>query len=258
MPPALAASSWVGLAGTVFVAFFAVSAVSSALGFLAERSFPARRILAVPIWTGQYRLELLGNAVFLVVATAAVTGALHTGALRFGPPGALRDGLTFVGMLLGFQVFYWFLHRAMHTRRLVPIHRWHHRSQTTTPLTGQSMHPAEAALWMLGYVGLPVALSQLVPLGFWGWAGYLAFNVSGNVFAHANVEMTVEAGATRRASLFANAFIFHALHHARWTGHYGFQAAGMDRLMGTEWDDWPALYARVVRGEALKSYKERG
>jgi hypothetical protein len=35
-------------------------------------------------------------------------------------------------------------------------------------------------------------------------------------------------------------------------------AAGMDRLMKTEWADWPALYARVDRGEALTSLKQRG
>lgn len=258
MPHALQALPPALLAAVVLGAFTVMTTLGALSGFAAERLVPGRRIFAVPLFEGQYRFELLGNAVFLAIATAAVTLALHTGAIRFAAAGLARDGLTFVAMLWGFQVFYWFLHRAMHTRRLVAIHRWHHRSHTTTPLTGQSMSAPEAALWMLGYVGLPIVLSWVAPLGFWGWAGYLAFNVYGNVMGHANVEVTVEAGATRPASLFANAFVFHALHHARWTGHYGFQGAGMDRLMGTEWDDWPALYKRIISGSPMDSYKTRG
>jgi hypothetical protein len=32
----------------------------------------------------------------------------------------------------------------------------------------------------------------------------------------------------------------------------------MDRLLGTEWSDWPALHARVVSGQPLESFSERG
>jgi sterol desaturase/sphingolipid hydroxylase (fatty acid hydroxylase superfamily) len=146
----------------------------------------------------------------------------------------------------------------MHTRALVRFHRWHHRSQVTTPLTGQSMSAVEVCGWLLGYVGLPWLYSQLVPISFWGWVAYLAFNVLGNVAGHANVEPTARAAATRTAALFVNPFVYHCLHHARWKGHYGFQAAFMDRLFGTEWRDWPALYARIVAGKPLTSLKERG
>lgn len=258
MPDALTLGTWGDTAGIVLAALLTVTAIASALGFAAERLLPRRRIFDLPLFDGQYRFELLGNVVFLAITTLSVTAALRLGALRFAGPSLPRDGATFMGMLVGFQVFYWFLHRAMHARPLVRFHRWHHRSQVTTPLTGQSMSPVEAALWMIGYVGLPALLSRVVPLGFWGWAGYLAFNVYGNVFGHANVECIIPMAATRSATLFSNVFVFHALHHARWTGHYGFMAAGMDRLMGTEWSDWPALYAKIDRGEALTSLKQRG
>jgi hypothetical protein len=39
---------------------------------------------------------------------------------------------------VGFQAFYWTLHRAM-LQHLLFVHRWHHRSRVTTPLSGQSM-----------------------------------------------------------------------------------------------------------------------
>ena len=255
---ALTEASWLTTVGLVLAAHLAVTTLGSAMGFAAERLFPQRRIFAMPLFEGQYRFELLGNAVFLAITTATLTVTLRAGAIRFVAGSTTRELLTFAGMLVGFQVLYWFLHRAMHLRALVPIHRWHHRSQVTTPLTGQSMSAGDALLWMLGYVGVPALVSQVVPLGFGGWAGYLAFNVFGNVFGHANVECILPISASRAATIFGNVFTFHALHHARWTGHYGFMAAGMDRLMKTEWADWPALYARVDRGEALTSLKQRG
>lgn len=231
---------------------------ASATGFAMERFLPKRRIFDVALFEGQYRFELLGNAVFLAVMTVAFTAALRFDVLRFGPSGALRNGLTFAAMVLGFQVFYWFLHRALHTKALVRFHRWHHRSQVTTPLTGQSVSFVEALGWAVGYVGIPWLYGHFAPIGFWGWVGYIAFNVNGNMVGHANVEPTARIAATRAATWFANAFVYHSLHHARWNGHYSFQAAFMDRVMGTEWGDWPALYARIAAGHPLESLKARG
>ena len=258
MPPELQSLSVWALALTVFAFFATLTLASTATGFAMERLLAQRKIFDVPLFAGQYRLELLGNALFIAIVTATFTVALRADVVRFGPGSLARNGLTFVALVLGFQVYYWGLHRAMHTRALVRFHRWHHRSQVTTPLTGQSMSPIEACGWMLGYVGLPWAYSLLVPIGFWGWAGYMAFNVLGNIVGHANVEPTARAAASRAASIFANAFVYHSLHHARWKGNYAFQAALMDRLMGTEFNDWPALYDRIVAGKPLKSLKERG
>jgi sterol desaturase/sphingolipid hydroxylase (fatty acid hydroxylase superfamily) len=150
------------------------------------------------------------------------------------------------------------LHRAMHTRRLLFIHRWHHRSRVTTPLSGQSMHPIEACFWMLGYAGLPILFSRIAPISWVGWAAYLAFNVFGNIVGHANCEPTAKFAATRLASVFANPFVYHALHHARWTVNYAFQASIMDRVFGTEADDWEDLYARVSGGNPLTRMDEKG
>lgn len=258
MPEALRSLSIAHTALVVLGFLVALTLHASALGFAAERFLPRRRIFAVPLFPGQYRFELLGNVVFLAVMTAAFTAALRFEVIRFGPPGALRDVLTFAAMVPGFQVYYWFLHRAMHTRSLVRVHRWHHRSQVTTPLTGQSMSLVEALGWAVGYVGLPWLYARVVPVGFWGLVGYLAFNVTGNVFGHANVEPTARFAASRGYTWFANAFVYHSLHHARWNGHYSFQAAFMDRVMGTEWSDWPALYDRIADGRPLENLKVRG
>jgi Delta7-sterol 5-desaturase len=241
------------------VAAFLVGLTLLALGygFLIERLLPKRRMYDVPLAKGQYRFELIGNLVFVAVSIAAVTLALRLEWVHFAG-GWLRGVGTFFALMFGFQAFYYFLHRAMHHKSLLRFHRWHHRSQVTTPLSAQSVSFGEACAWMLGYVGLPLLFSRLVPISFEGWAGYLAFNVFGNIVGHSNVEPNGPQFGNRAIAWVVNPFIFHALHHARWTGHYSFQAGAMDRLFKTEWDDWPELFKRIIAGRALTSLKDRG
>jgi lathosterol oxidase len=248
-----------GLEVTLWVAAFFVgfSLVGAVSGFATERLLPRKKIFDVPLADGQYRFELVGNVVFLAIAIATVTTALRAGVVQFAAPSTGRAFATFFAMVISFQAFYWFLHRAMHTRPLLFMHRWHHRSRVTTPLSGQSMHALEACAWMLGYVGLPIVLSRIAPLSFTGLSAYLAFNVFANVFGHANVEPTAKAGATRASSFVGNPFVYHALHHARWTVNYSFQAATMDRLMGTEAADWEKAYVRASTGNPLRRMDER-
>lgn len=258
MPDELASLSTFGLATRVLAFFAGTSAVALVLGFLLERLMPNKKVFAVPLAKGQYRFEAVGNLVFVSIATLATTAALASGVVRFDAPTTGRTLATFAAMLLGFQVFYWTLHRAMHTRPLLFMHRWHHRSRVTTPLSGQSVSVPEACLWMVGYVGLPILFSRVAPISFYGWLAYLAFNMNGNIVGHANAEPTAKLAATRLASLFANPFVYHALHHARWTVNYAFQASIMDRLFGTEAPDWEDLYARVSSGKPLTRMDEKG
>jgi hypothetical protein len=53
-------------------------------------------------------------------------------------------------------------------------------------------------------------------------------------------------------------FTYHALHHARWTGHFGLGTTVLDRLLGTEWSDWPELHRRVLDGDPMRSFKDQG
>jgi lathosterol oxidase len=243
---------------SVFAAMASLTTASVACGYLAERAFPNRRVFSLPIPDGQLSHEFKGNLVFIAVSALSFTLALHLGLFNFAAPKTVASIVTFFTLMMAFQVFYYGLHRAMHHPKLIWMHRWHHRSQVTTPLSGQSVSVFEALGWMLGYVGLPALLSLYMPITFWGYFGYLAFNIVGNIVGHANVEPNSAAAGSRFATLFANPFVYHALHHARWTGHYAFQTAMMDRIWGTEFADWPALFKRIISGKPLASLKERG
>jgi Delta7-sterol 5-desaturase len=258
MPDSLDSASSMILALYVLGFFSSLTLIALAVGFGIERALGhTKKIFAVPLAKGQLRFELAGNVVFVCVATVSVSTALHFGIVRFGPPSLARHVGTFWALFVGFQAFYWMLHRAMHTRHLLFVHRWHHRSLVTTPLSGNSMSVGECLLWMLGYVGLPALYSVALPISFQGWAAYLAFNVIGNVVGHVNVEITARPFASRSAALFTNPVVYHALHHARWRVNFGYQAAWMDRLLGTESEEWPRVYERVMSGRPLTRINER-
>jgi lathosterol oxidase len=248
----------VAVVAVVTAFFVGCTALGLAIGYALERLSP-KRIWSVPLDPGQTRHELIGNAVFLVVAIAACSAASFV--VDFGDGDGERPievAATFFGFFFAFQLWFYVMHRAVHTKPLVRFHRWHHVSRVTTPLSGQSVSIVEALLWMVGYAGIPLALSTLHPVSFAGVVGYLAFNVVGNIVGHANVELTPPSRTLWRRSTVATVFTYHALHHARLPGHYGYASTWADRLLGTEWHDWPELHARVWREDPLRSLKEHG
>ncbi len=237
--------------------FLGLTLVGLAIGSALER-WVHRRVWSLPIPATQLAHELRGNLTFVAACVVTLSLALHFQWARCGAESLSRFALTFVALFFGFQAFYYALHRALHTHALVRFHRHHHESRVTSPMSGQSTSLVEALGWMIGYVALPIALSYVAPISLYGWLAYLAFNVVGNIVGHANVEVVPPADLLWVQSTVATVFTFHALHHARWTGHYGFSSTWADRLFKTEWRDWPSLHARVWAQKPLESLKQRG
>jgi lathosterol oxidase len=237
-----------------------LTAVAVALGVAAERSplGRARRIQSDPVPPDQQRRELLANLRFVLVVPAALAAVLAAGAIHLGPDTLLRGVLTFAACSLAFDAYYYLLHRAMHTRRLMPIHRHHHLSRVTGPLTGQSMSTLEMLGWIVGYVGVPWLLSQVAPLSLVGYLAYLLYNVFGNIFGHANVELGPRSFTRSPTVWLVHPYTFHALHHARFIKHFGFGSTFMDRLGHTEWPDWVEAYEQVMAGTPLHDHGKLG
>jgi len=253
----IASASLVDLLLACLAAGAAATLLSLASGWAMERAAWAkgRKVFAVPLRRGQLRTEAIGTALFVIVFTPALAIALWSGVLRFSG-GWPAQVLGFVVPLVGFQIFYYWLHRAMHARALFWMHRWHHESHVTTPLTGFSMHPVEALGWVVGMLAPAALLARYGLLGLGGFASFLAFVWFGNITGHANAEI-FSFRTTRTSSTFANAVVFHSLHHARFNGHYGFATATMDRIFRTEWRDWLALHERIWAGRPLARLQER-
>lgn len=246
--------------GLVFLFLAALTGASIAAGFAIDRSDYGRRrrIFAVPLTPGQYRWEAAANVRFVLVAALAFTVAIASGAIRFGATTAASFALTLGASWLFFEVYYYFLHRALHTSALVRFHRLHHRSRVGTPLTGLSMSLFETLAWMVGYLAPPLLVSRFLPVSLEAWTLYLIYHWGGNIIGHINVELMPPLSGRRVLSLLAHPFTYHALHHARWKGHFALYTTFLDRALGTEWADWGALQRKVLAQQPLTSLKERG
>lgn len=255
----LSSSSFVAALVATGAFFVALTLVSLASGYAVERRYwkLGRKIFDVPYKRTQARTELLGNVLFHLLWVPALAVTIASGALRFGS-GVMLEVTTFFVCLYGFQAYYWFLHRAMHWRPLFFVHKWHHESLVTSPLTGFSMSPLEAVGWIVGFLAPALILSQLWAVGAWGYLGFLTFAWYGNIVGHANAELMPAFVSTKWGSmLYANPISYHSLHHARFEKHYGFGTAWMDMIFRTQWADWIAVSKRVRGGAPLTKLREK-
>lgn len=254
----LQSASFVELVVACYAAMIGLTLASIGAGLLFERVAwkRGRKVFAVPLRRGQYRTEAIGTALFVLLFAPALAAALASGSLRF-TEGWLAQTLSFFAPLFAFQFFYYWLHRAMHTKALFWMHAWHHESHVTTPVTGFSMHPVETLFWILGLIGPALVLARVDLLALEGYTWFLGFLIFGNIVGHSNAELMPTA-TTWHSSLATNAYVYHALHHARYTGHYGFLTSTLDRIFGTEWPDWLPLHRKIMRGEPLERLQQRG
>jgi lathosterol oxidase len=152
---------------------------------------------------------------------------------------------TFFVCFLVFDFCYYFAHRALHTKRLFRFHAHHHHlARVTTVLSGLSMSFAEVIVFLVFLVFIPGILSLFMQLSFYGWVSYVLFNTLYTVLGHINAEITPKVYAQKPFHWLVHPVIYHSIHHARMHRNYCFILSGLDRIFGTEWEDWKAVHQR--------------
>ncbi len=130
--------------------------------------------------------------------------------------------------------FYW-IHRAMHTKRLFnATHLHHHKSRTPTPWTAYSFSSWEAAA-EAAFVPLFLLLTSTLGLEYAGFAMllFLWHMIIRNVMAHAGHELFPAGWVDSPFTSWISTTTHHDLHHS--SGHnFGFYFTWWDRWMGTE------------------------
>lgn len=221
------------------------------------KSAERRRVYRREPGKGQLRNEVRA-ALTVVVCDALLISAfraLHDE--RFAPFSVKATLLTFAWMFVAFEVWFYVTHRLMHTRALYWIHAQHHVAQVTNPLTSLSFSVAERVVLLGGAFMLVTVAGGFMPITQAGLALYILSNYALNVLGHGNTEWVPERVVS---SWVGRAFItttFHAMHHARYQGHYGLFTPVLDRWLGTAFDDYPQVHARARAGQGLERLGER-
>jgi sterol desaturase/sphingolipid hydroxylase (fatty acid hydroxylase superfamily) len=156
-------------------------------------------------------------------------------------------GLTFVGLLLFNDLWFYCWHRILHHPKLfMRVHSVHHKSVDTNPFSSYSFHWFEGLI--LGAWILPVAL--LVPLYIPMLGVMHAIGLANNVMSHLGYEFLPRWILRVPVLRWMNTSTFHNLHHTTSRGNYGLMFRLWDRLLGTELPNYEQAF--LNRGAATK------
>jgi sterol desaturase/sphingolipid hydroxylase (fatty acid hydroxylase superfamily) len=213
----------------------------------AERWRVYRRALA----QGQLRSEALAAAGVIVADALMVWLFRYFHGPRLAPFSVMGTLLTYAWMYVGFEVWFYVTHRLLHTPLLYRFHAQHHAAQVTNPLTSLSFSVVERVVLMGGSIGLALLALEVMPVTNAGIMAYLLTNYLLNVLGHSNTEWFPSGFVHSWAGRLFLTPTFHAMHHARYKGHYGLFTTVLDRWFGTTFPDYVRVHARARAGEGL-------
>lgn len=193
--------------------------------------------------------EVRHSLVAIAVGTAqaaSVFGLYEAGSTKLtedlGSWGLLGGGAAFVALILFNDLWFYGVHRLLHTPWLFKhVHAVHHRSIDVNPFSTYSFHAVEA-MSLTGWI-LPAAL--LLPLPLPVLSAAQAFGFANNLMAHLGYELLPSWWVRAPLLRWSNTATFHSLHHARLKGNYGLVTRLWDRLFGTEIDGYEESFARA-------------
>ncbi|MGB3469561.1 MAG: sterol desaturase family protein [Erythrobacter sp.] len=174
--------------------------------------------------------------VFGVTTLATVIG-LELGYIQFsdGNEAWWLVGLQFAAIVLVHDAYFYWAHRAMHSKALFrATHLHHHKSRTPTPWTAYSFSSWEA---MIEAAFMPLFLLA-VGLSGYAFAGFAVFlflwhMIIRNVMAHAGHEIFPAGWVDNPLTRWISTTTHHDLHHSH-SHNYGFYFTFWDKWMGTE------------------------
>ena len=181
-----------------------------------------------PLGEGQHKRELLlsaGSIAIFGVGMIFPWGLLQLGWAHLAiNPSGLQIGVEILTLVIWNEIHFYANHWLLHTPWLRRFHMPHHRSVVTSPWSTYAFHPVEAM--MLGNVILLPMLAH--DFSIYALFSVPLFSLLFNSIGHANYDwkktgMSAWHTASRR----------HHLHHACFSGNFGFMFPFMDQLCKT-------------------------
>lgn len=244
----------------VFAGFLLRSAIILGVAFLWLRfsAFARRRkVFRIALPPGQVRSEVFAAIPILMLDAAVVTAVIYTGLLTPTAANWSNMLVTFALMFVLFEIWFYLTHRAMHTKALFFIHRQHHVAKITDPLTSLSFSLLERLVLLTGALGAAILLSWNIEISIAGLAAYGVTNYALNVLGHSNVEVFPCWFTRSWLGRWLVTPTYHALHHARYRGHYGLFTSVLDRIFGHVFPDFELVQERASEGCGLTRQGER-
>ncbi|MEM0944184.1 MAG: sterol desaturase family protein, partial [Pseudomonadota bacterium] len=130
-------------------------------------------------------------------------------------------------LIIGYDAWFYWAHRLLHTKMFYRYHQWHHKSLAPTPWSADS----QSAVETLMIQSFMVAATLLMPITPWALVLHRLYDHINGQIGHAGVEYA--GGPLTRAPSPLVAVRFHDRHHERFTVNYANYFSIWDRIMGT-------------------------
>ncbi len=221
--------------------YLIAASVMTAILWLGSRWLELRRIQQRRAGPSDYRREFLSSLRTVIVfgvttlSTLAMrqTGLVH---LSLGSFDWLTLALQTTAMIFAHDAYFYWMHRAIHHKRLFRTwHLHHHKSRTPTPWAAYSFSGWEA---VSEAAFVPIYLLAVTTLGF-EYVGFAVFlflwhMIIRNVIGHCGVEIYPRGWVDNPLTGWWNTVTHHDLHHSSSTYNFGLYFTWWDRWMGTE------------------------
>lgn len=240
---------------TVFGIAFAANlaayfGMGAAVQALAARA-PERRIQPQRDGMKRARAEMLESVRSIAVTAFCLALALTLqahGLTLWTPWGGWLGFLGGLALLaVGYDAWFYWGHRALHTRALYRFHHWHHRSVAPTVWSSDSQTVAETALLQ----GFMVLAAVLTPVPAAALVAHRVLDHVNGQLGHCGVEWFAGPGARAPSPMLCTTF--HDQHHELFTWNYANYFSLWDRLMGTLHPDYDRVVAAAeARGAAAE------
>lgn len=202
------------------------------------KTFAQRKLRSKPpSWRSiqeDIKLSVLSAGVFALSAAVVMSGYdagitfLYTDLNEYG---LWYLGISFIAVLLLQDAYFYFIHRIAHHRSLFKwVHHGHHRSIEPTPWTSFAFDLPEAIIQAVFFIGIVfivplhfiTLISALLTMSVWAVINHLGFELFPASFpGHWLGKWLIGPG-------------HHAIHHRKYTMHYGLYFTFWDKLLGTQ------------------------
>lgn len=221
--------------------------------------FKDRYVYKVPFDKGQIKSEILATIKIISFDAVLMFGLMYVDIFPKKIEGFAPAILTFIGMFIWYEIWFYASHRAMHTKALYWIHKQHHVAKVVNPLTSMSFSYLERFFLLVGAYVIPVSVTRAFgfQMSLYGVLPYFFLNYLFNVYGHSNVEFLKNNFVRKPVGKIINTPTYHALHHARYKGHYGLFTPYLDMMFGTYFKDYEIVHWHSSNGHALKTLGQR-